>query len=240
MQDSRPLRQKVAVITGASRGIGRAIAEHFAAAGCDLALCARNAKFLPAESIADPHGVRVLVSECDVRSETSVGEFFAAIKLRFGNIDILVNNAGVAGPMATVEKVQLDDWRDAVDTSLTGTFLCTRAALPLMRRGGVIVNNLSVAARSVFCGESPYVSAKHGAKGFTDTLRVEVRDRGIRVIGLYPGPTDTDIWNQFWPAAPRDRMMSPDTVAQAVLHAVILPENATVEELVLMPTRGSL
>ena len=118
--------------------------------------------------------------------------------------------------------------------------MCTRAALPLMPRGGTIVNNLSVAAKGVFAGEAAYIASKHGAKGFTDTLREEERARGIRVIGLYPGPTDTDIWNQFMPEAPRERMMSPATVAAAVLNVLTLPENATVEELVLAPTSGAI
>jgi len=142
--------------------------------------------------------------------------------------------------MRNVEDMPLDIWREVIDTNLTGTFLCTRAALPLMGRGGVIVNNLSVAARGVFPGESAYCASKHGALGLTETLREEVRGRGIRVISLLPGPTRTDLWNQFWPDAPRDKMMSPETVAQALLAAITLPENATVEELRMGPTAGNL
>ena len=127
-----------------------------------------------------------------------------------------------------------------LDTNLTGMFLCTRAALPLMRPGGVIVNNLSVAARGVFAGESAYCASKHGALGFTDTLREEVRERGIRVISLLPGPTATDIWNQFMPDAPRDKMLSPEIVARAVVNAIALPDNAALEELRIAPTSGRL
>jgi NAD(P)-dependent dehydrogenase (short-subunit alcohol dehydrogenase family) len=239
-QPARPLLGKIAVITGASRGIGRAIAETFAAAGCDLALCARNTKFLPADHFAGPHGVRVLVSECDVREEGSVQRFFAAIRDDFGRVDILVNNAGAVGPSALAEQISLPDWREVIDVNLTGTFLCVRAALALMPGGGAIINNVSVAAREVFSGLSAYVAAKHGAKGFTDTLREELRARGIRVIGLYPGATNTDIWSQFWPEAPREKMMSPQSVAQAVLQALTLPGNTTMEELVLRPIAGNL
>ncbi len=235
-----PLTKKLAVITGASRGIGRAMAECFAEAGCDLALCAREATSLPADELTKRFGVAVLAAECDVRLEDSVARFFTAIQLRFGRVDILINNAGMVGPSAPVEKVTLADWRDAIDTNLTGTFLCARAALALMPPGGVIVNNLSVAAKTVFAGESGYIAAKHGAKGFTDALRLEVRERNIRVLGLYPGATDTTIWNQFWPDAPRGRMLSAETVARATLHAISLPEDATVEELVLTPTAGAL
>ncbi len=216
------------------------MAECFAEAGCQLALCARDANTIPEEELGKRFGIGVLAAACDVRVEASVARFFTAIQQRYGRVDILINNAGTAGPSAPVEKVVLADWRDAIDTNLTGTFLCSRAALPLMSSGGTIVNNLSVAAKGVFHGQSPYIAAKHGAKGFTDALRLELRERGIRVIALYPGPTDTTIWNQFWPEAPRARMMSPETVARATLNAVSLPENATVEELVLAPTGGAL
>ncbi len=109
-----------------------------------------------------------------------------------------------------------------------------------MKRGASIVNNLSVSAKSVFPGMSAYNASKHGAAGFTNTLREELRQQGIRVIGLYPGATDTAIWKQFWPQAPRKRMMSPETIARAVVFALSLPPEATVEELVIAPTGGAL
>ncbi len=216
------------------------MAEAFAAAGSDLALCARNTKSIHATELADRHGVRVLVAECDVRNATSVAEFFGAVDLRFGRVDVLINNAGIVGPSTPVADLACDHWRDVIATNLTGTFLCSRAALPLMHPGGVIVNNLSMSAKRVFPGQSAYAAAKHGALGFTRTLREELRERRIRVLALLEGATDTDIWNQFWPDAPRDRMMSPATIARAVLHAVTLPDNAAVEELVIGPITGAL
>jgi NAD(P)-dependent dehydrogenase (short-subunit alcohol dehydrogenase family) len=236
----RPLFQKVAVVTGASRGIGMAIAQALAAAGCSLAVCSRNTKFIPEQEIADRNGVRVLVLECDVRREDSVADFFRSVRDRYTTIDFLINNAGTTHPVATIDKLSLDDWRDSVDTNLTGLFLCTRAALPILNRGGAIVNNLSVAAKTAFEGEAGYIASKHGAKGFTDTLREELRPHGIRVIGLVPGATDTDLWNIFWPGAPRDKMIAPETVADAVVHALAMPQNATVEELVIAPTGGKI
>ncbi len=102
------------------------------------------------------------------------------------------------------------------------------------------MNNLSVAAKGVFAGESAYCASKHGALGFTNTLREELRPRGIRVVALMPGATNTDLWNQFWSEAPRDKMMSPETVADAVVNLLLLPANSAVEELVIAPTSGSL
>lgn len=238
--NERPLLGKIAVVTGASRGIGLAIAQVLAAAGCGLALCARNTRFLPDKEIAEQNGVPVLVGECDVRNEDSVRKFFRSVGEQHTKIDFLINNAGTAHPTADVDALPVDDWRDVIDTNLTGMFLCTQAALPLINRGGAIVNNLSIAARRAFAGQSGYVAAKHGAKGLTDTLREELRPRGIRVIALLPGATDTDIWNIFWPNAPRKGMMLPDTVARAVVNALSLPDNAVVEEIVIAPTAGQL
>jgi NAD(P)-dependent dehydrogenase (short-subunit alcohol dehydrogenase family) len=184
--------------------------------------------------------VEVLVRSCDVRREASVRRFIEAVRGRFGRIDILVNNAGIASPPAPVGELAFEDWANSLATNLSGMFLCTRAALPLMRGGSTIVNNLSVAARTAFPGQSAYVAAKHGARGFTDVLREELRGRGIRVIGLYPGATNTKLWEQFWPEAPRRKMMTPETIARAVVDALILPEGTTVEELVIAPTAGKL
>jgi short-subunit dehydrogenase len=109
-----------------------------------------------------------------------------------------------------------------------------------MKRGGVIVNNLSIAAKRVFPGSSAYNASKHGALGFTNTLREELREQGIRVIALLPGATDTAIWKTLWPDAPRKKMMSPKTVAEAVVNALLVPTESTVEELTILPSAGTL
>jgi len=119
-------------------------------------------------------------------------------------------------------------------------FLVTREMLPLMRKGSIIANNLSIAAKRVFAGSSAYNASKHGALGLTDTLREELRSAGIRVIALLPGATDTNIWETLWPEAPRKKMMSAETVAQALVSVLILPADSTVEELTILPTAGTL
>ena len=116
----------------------------------------------------------------------------------------------------------------------------TQAALAVMKRGSTIVNNLSIAAERVFPGSAAYIASKHGALGFTNTLREELRPKGIRVIALLPGATDTAIWDVLWPKAPRRKMMSAETVARAVVEALLLPENATMEKIVLLPSAGTL
>ncbi len=233
------LQGKVAVVTGASRGIGLAIARALAAEGCGLAIAARGSLSAAMSSVADSGGA-VLGQQCDIRQEEQVAHLFAAVRERFGHLDILVNNAGISHALCEVEHLSVEIWQRTLETNLTGMFLCTRGALPLMSAGGTIVDNLSVAARTVFAGESAYCASKFGALGFTDALREELRPRGIRVISLISGATDTEIWQQFWPDAPRDKMMRPETVAQALVSALVLPENATIEELVLAPTSGKL
>jgi NAD(P)-dependent dehydrogenase (short-subunit alcohol dehydrogenase family) len=235
------LRGQVTLITGATRGIGLALARALAAEGCNLVLTARDEKALAKVSreLASAN-IQTLPHPCDVRDPHSVDALFREARKKFKRLDILINNAGIAHPNLPIEKLPLPAWKDVLDTNLTGTFLVTQAALAIMKRGGTIVNNLSIAANRVFTGSAAYNASKHGALGLTNTLREELRTRGIRVIALLPGATDTDIWSTLWPEAPRGKMMSPKTVADAVLHAILLPANATVETLEILPSAGAL
>ena len=185
-------------------------------------------------------GVQTLVATCDVRDPQSVKTLAATITRKFRHVDILINNAGISQPSLSVEKLDYETWKEVIDTNLNGMFLVTHEILPLMRRGGTVVNNLSLAATRVFPGLSAYDASKFGALGLTDTLREELRPKGIRVIALIPGATDTDIWDTLWPDAPRKKMMSAETVATALISALSLPENSTVEELRLQPSAGAL
>ena len=241
MPSRQPLEGKVAVITGGSRGIGLALAQAFSRQGCDVVITGRDARaFKTASKKLETTESQFAAFRCDVRQAAEVQQLFATIKKRYSTIDILVNNAGIAHPLLPVEKLPIEVWQQVIDTNLTGTFLCARAALPLMRAGGTIVNNLSVAAVQPFEGMAAYNASKYGALGFTNVLREELRKKGIRVLALLPGATDTAIWEQFWPEAPREKMLSAETVAEAVLHVVTLPENATIEEIRLGPAAGVL
>ena len=238
---SAALAGRVALITGASRGIGLAIARALAAEGCDLIITARDQSALTriSRELARKK-IRVLAHTCDVGDPASVDDLFRAIRRRFKRLDIVINNAGIAHPNLTVDKIPYPTWKDVFATNLDGTLLVTQAALVLMKRGGTFVNNLSIAATRVFAGSAAYNASKHGALGLTNTLREELRPKGIRVIGLLPGATDTDIWKTLWPQAPRKKMMPPAVVAQAVVSAILLPAEATVETIEILPTTGTL
>jgi 3-oxoacyl-[acyl-carrier protein] reductase len=231
----------VALVTGATRGIGLAIAHALAAQGCNLVLTGRDEQALRRVSreLASAK-IKVLAQPCDVRDPQSIDDLFRALRRQFKRLDILINNAGIAHANFTIDKLPLPLWKEVIETNLTGTFLVTQAALAMMKRSGTIVNNLSIVANRVFTGLAAYIASKHGALGLTNTLREELRPRGIRVIALMPGATNTDIWNSFWPQAPRRKMMSPASVATAVVNAILLPPNATVETLEILPTVGLL
>jgi len=239
---SKPrLTGSVALVTGASRGIGLAIAHALAKEGCTLILTARDEnKLSQLSGELSGQKVRILTRSSDIRDPYSVDDLFRDIRRKFQTLDILVNNAGIAHANLPIEDLPYPVWKDVFATNVDGTFLVTQAALGLMKRGSTIVNNLSIAATRVFAGSAAYNASKHAALGLTNTLREELRPRGIRVIGLLPGATDTDIWKTLWPQAPRKKMMSPETVAEAVIEAILLPANATVENLEILPTAGTL
>lgn len=229
------------VVTGGNRGIGLAIARALAREGASVIITGRDEPALRrAADELKRDGGSVVSHVCDVRDEDSVDELFASIGRHFPHLDVLINNAGLAQPSAHVDHMSLDAWRAAIDTNLTGAFLCTRAALPMLRRGSTIVNNVSVAATVPFVGMAAYNASKAGLLAFTNTLREELRSRGIRVIAFTPGATNTDIWKQFWKEAPRERMMAAESVADALVAALSLPANATVQDLVITPTGGTL
>jgi NAD(P)-dependent dehydrogenase (short-subunit alcohol dehydrogenase family) len=235
------LAKHLALVTGANRGIGFEIACALASEGCDLVMTGRNEKELArAGQKIEKLGVRVLAQTCDVRNPDSVDYLFVLVRALRRPLDFLINNAGIGHANHPVAELPYPLWRDVIDTNLTGMFLMTQAGLAVMKRGSTIVNNLSISAERVFPGSSAYNASKHGALGFTDSLREDLRPKGIRVIALMPGATDTEIWKTLWPRAPRYKMMSASTVARTVVNALLLPANSTVEKLIVMPTGGAL
>jgi 3-oxoacyl-[acyl-carrier protein] reductase len=197
------LAGKIAVVTGASRGIGRAIAALLAGAGATVAGCARQA--------VDE------VMACDVGRLADVERFAGEVLRRFGPPDLLVNNAGLVA-RAPLEETSLQNWDAVLDSNLKGTFLMTRAFLPAMRvrRGGRIVNIASISGRQGTAGLTAYCAAKHGVVGLTRALAEELRPDGIAVNAVCPGSVDTDMLRVGMPGA--RPAMSPEDVANVVLY----------------------
>lgn len=177
----------VAVITGASRGIGAGLARHFHERGVALGLCARSAIPLAGQEL-------VLAERFDICDEAAVDGFAARVVERFGHIDVWINNAGVLAPIAPLRNVTLTDFRRHVDINLVGVFLASRAYARHIResaRGGVLINISSGAATSAYAGWSAYCAGKAGVNLLSECLRVEERDAGLRVHAVAPGIIDT-------------------------------------------------
>ncbi len=233
------VQNKIVVVTGASEGIGLAIAKLFAESGARVVLASRNPGKLEkasAEIQAQSTGI-----SCDVSSPEDVLRLKNSVLQTFGTIDVLINNAGVTGFKPTWETT-LKEWQAILNTNLTGTFLVTQSFLPeLMRKkSGHIVNLVSVAGNTAFPNCSAYCSSKFGQLGFTRVLRQELIPYNIRVTAVLPGATDTAIWNGFEGTPERSRMMRPRDVAEAVWYACNADERTTPEEIILRPTRGDV
>ncbi|MBP0019451.1 MAG: SDR family oxidoreductase [Cyanobacteria bacterium SBLK] len=236
--------QNRAVITGASSGIGKATALAFAKAGVDVALIGRSPEKLQAVvEEAKTFGVEAKAYIVDLAKVESVKAEIEAIAADFAPIDILVNNAGM-GYTGTLRETPLADWQKVIDLNLTSVFQCILGILPSMRdRGrGTIINVASIAGKTPFPGWGAYSVSKAGAIALSKTLAAEERSNGIRVVAFSPGSVNTPIWDTDTVRADFDRaaMLTPEIVAQSILHAALLPEQAVVEDITLMPSGGAL
>jgi NAD(P)-dependent dehydrogenase (short-subunit alcohol dehydrogenase family) len=207
----------LAVVTGASRGIGRATALALAKAGARVMGCARKTQggsFVDDLDAEQREGCRLIA--CDVRDGAEVNRLRDQVEGDFGPVDVLVNNAGIVA-RAPLEALAEETWNDVVASNLTGTFLVTRAFLPGMksRRGGRIINLSSIAGRAGTPMLSAYCAAKHGVVGLTRSLAEELRDHGIAVNAICPGSVDTEMLQQGMPGA--TPKMTPDDVAAVAL-----------------------
>ena len=220
---SRTLAGQVAIITGASRGIGRAAAFAFAAEGASVVLAARDANALTATADAIvAAGGRALAVAMDVASEADVAALFAATEATYGPVTILVNAAGAVANRPFVE-MDTTTWDTVINTNLRGTFLCCRAAFQTMQAhsGGVIVNFSSLSGVpkvEKFPGMSAYIVSKFGVAGLSEILAVEGRPHNIRVIAVSPGAVDTEMLRQ---AAPHLKAgMTPEQMARILVFLV--------------------
>ena len=235
----------VAIITGASSGVGRATAAALAQRGVRLSLLARSeSKLEEAVVEARSRGSRdAFHHACDIRDEHAVERAIAATLDRCKRIDILINSAGLS-LNGEVDGFAIDDWRTVIDTNLTGTFLTCRAALPAMKRqrSGQIINISSGAGRNGIKQMAAYCASKFGVIGFTESLSLEVRDHNIRVSVLVPGSIATRFSSTARREAgsrtePRDigYALTADEVAEVILSMLEQPDQAWMSEVVLRP-----
>lgn len=232
--------QRCALITGASSGIGKATALAFAEAGINLALVSRSGEKL--EQVAEAArkiGVKAKAFPLDLAKIDEVREQIRAIDTTYNPIDILVNNAAM-GYTGLLLETPLADWQRVIDLNLTSVFQCTQGILPGMRdrRSGIIINVSSTGGKQVFAGWGAYCVSKFGLMALSQTLAVEERAHNIRVSVICPGAVNTPIWDTETVQADADRsiMLTPEMVAQSILHIAQLNNAAVIEELTLVPS----
>jgi 3-oxoacyl-[acyl-carrier protein] reductase len=226
------------LITGASRGIGRAIADKVAIAGdclllhgrdrealratCEL-VAAKNAKAIPLYyDLGDPSAIQKMVEE--------IGK---------DPLDALINNAGVA-VVKPLEAITLEEWQTTLNVNVTAAFLLTQKLVPSLSAGSTIVNILSIAAKTGFPNWSAYCMSKFALEGFSQAVREELRPRGIRVLNIYPAATSTEIWNGVEGNWPREKMLAPEEIADAVAFALSRPGGVATENITLQNVAGAL
>lgn len=222
------LTDKTAVVTGGSRGIGRAIAVALAAEGAKVAVIyAGNAAAAEETlSLIKEQGGEAVAMQCDVADDAAVSDMINAVKEQFGSVDILVNNAGITRD-GLLMRMKEGDWQAVLDTNLTGVFHCTKAVTKLMmkQRSGAIINITSVVGQTGNAGQANYAAAKAGMIGFTKSVAKELASRGIRVNAVAPGCIDTDmtavlrdaVKEDMLKSIPLGRVAQPEEVAKAVV-----------------------
>ncbi len=219
------------MITGAGRGIGRAIALGFAEQGCDIAVTARTVREV--EETADritELGRRAVALPCDVTAPEAVAQMTSNALAALGRIDILVNNAGYACFKPFME-LSLEEWQRTLDVNLTGVYLVTRAIVPDMiaRRAGRIINISSVSGLRPIMNQTVYCASKHGLNGLTTTLAMELKPCGIRVHAICPGGVITRLSEENMPERDKTDWMTPEDIAHTALYLASMPERATTD-----------
>jgi 3-oxoacyl-[acyl-carrier protein] reductase len=226
------------LVTGASRGIGRAIAEKLAASDVELLLHGRDTVALAqTRKAVEPQCAKVSLLIHDLATAHGVSDLIAKVGKK--PIDLLVNNAGVAVAKPFTEITPIE-WEQTVGVNITAPFMLTQHFAPRMLPGSSVVNVLSIAAKSGFANWSAYCMSKFALEGFSQCVREELRDRKIRVINVYPAATDTDIWDHIEGKWPRHKMISPKDVASAVAYALSRPADVALENISLSSLAGNL
>jgi 3-oxoacyl-[acyl-carrier protein] reductase len=232
------LNGKIAIVTGGTRGIGRAIAESLVRAGTRVAITARNEQEL-SNTVSQLNQIRSGAAApyvCDVRDYEQVKSVFANIARDFGGVDILVNNAGI-GIFKSVESTTPDEFRAMLETNLFGVFHCCHEAIPLMkRRGGYIINISSLAGANPHAEMAAYNASKFGLNGFSEALMQEVRHDGIKVSFVMPGSVNTEFGGDE-PSDQKSWQLQPDDIAHVVMDLLAYPDRSLPSRVEIRPSR---
>ncbi len=235
------LEGKIAIVTGASKGIGKAIAVALADAGAKVVLAARTRQTVEqAAAELRETGADAIAVPTDITDVNAVKNLVQRTLDTYQNLDILINNAG-SGKFGTVADFAPSDWDSVINSNLKGVYLCAKYALPhLLQGGGQIINVLSIAAKVAFPASSAYCAAKAGALALTKVLAAEVRDQNIRVTAVLPGSVETPFWDDIPQHPDFEKMLKPEHVANVVLSVCQQPIGMVTEEIVVMPPLGIL
>jgi len=213
------VRNKVVVVTGASQGLGRALALAFAGEGARLVVNSRSEESIrPVAREAESAGAEVLAVAADVSGNADVERLVGDAVEQFGGIDVLVNNAGLLGPRVAIEEYPEDEWRRVIDANLTGPYLVSKAAIPHMRPGGSIINVVSGVSVEGRAEWGAYSVSKFGIEGLTQILAAELEDRGIRVNAVDPGGMRTDMRAAAYPDEDPNTRITPEENTAVFLY----------------------
>ena len=234
------MKKKVAVISGGTKGIGKGLASIFLQNGIEVITFSRSKKNINS-LIKDFRGYNksLICYQGDVASSRDVNRIQRLIKKQYKRIDFLVNNSGLA-VVAPVAKLKLNDWNRIIDTNLTGAFLLTKNMLPLLKKNSLILNIGSMASKIGFPDWSAYCASKFGLKGFTESLREELRPKKIRVVHAEIGPTATSIWDNLDGKWDTSEMMDDSEVARVLFDSITNKKSLNVDEISLMSPNGIL
>ena len=233
--------KKIALITGASSGIGRELCLLLAKEGYYILMASRNIKKLRDISNNLNNSFKDVVSdsfELDVRKKESINELYNKV-LSIGIPDIIINNAGI-GTFANIEDITDEEWDNHISTNLTGPFLISRSFISdfKKRKKGTLVFINSVAGKYGYPYSQAYVSSKFGLRGFADSLRNELRDFNIKVVSVFPGAISTSFWDKVKTDFSKKEMLSCKDSANIIVRNILAKDNIVVEEIVIRRTRG--
>jgi|SRR5947209_4477821 len=228
------LQGKYAIVTGGTRGIGRSIVETLLDAGAAVALCGRSQGTVD-QALRELAGRgNVIGQKADVSRAEDVSAFFQFVEQKFNRLDILVNNAGL-GVFRSVADLTIEDWRNTIETNLSGVFYCCHEALPRLRKsgGGYVINISSLAGKNPFAAGAAYNASKFGLNGFSEAMMLDHRNEKIRVSYIMPGSVATE----FGAGGGDDWKIAPEDIAELVIMLLRMPERTLVSRLEVRPSR---